>query len=578
MVISQISPHSPSQGDSLHPALLRLFKQQGLGPEDIEESLSWDLKKLAPLTALKDLSKAAERIVKAMEEGQKVGIYGDYDVDGTTACALFYHFFQSCSHSPVELIQPSRFKEGYGLHLSSIDRAVELKIDLLITVDCGITNCEAADYARQRGLDLIITDHHKEKEGQRPLACAVVNPNRCDEPTDSPLKALAGVGVAFSLCLEIKNQLQAQGREIPSLYSLLPFVAIGTICDLVPLNSTNKKLVRHGLKQIQKTQHPGLKSFFSPEERRAPLIPSEKLSFQVGPLINSKGRLDHPEKALQLLTTHDPDSAFQYYQHLKICNEERKSIQASVFQEAKEQVLKSMNQKDHLISIVYKEDWHEGVIGIVASKLVEFFKVPALVFTNSQKEGLIKGSARTAGSLSLFDCLSECSSLFTQFGGHRAAAGMSLSPENLSPLTQKLKALLKEIPAIERTVCESFDLTLEPEEINARLVQDLELLEPFGAGNPRPIFKMKNFKIANYTILKEVHVRWNLISLAPSPRRLRGISFNYMNKFNVLSPQELFQIQNDQNNLTAYFTLGINRFKGNEYIQLQIERITTDDF
>ncbi len=578
MTTTQSLLSAQTQASSLHPVILRLFEKQGLSSEEIVESLSWDLKKLPQLTNMHDVPKAAHRIIEAMEKGEKIGIYGDYDVDGTTSCALFYHFFQMYGHT-VELFQPSRFSEGYGLHLSSIDKAIDLGIHLLVTVDCGITNNEAAEYALERGLDLIITDHHKETREERPLAYAVVNPNRRDEPPDSPLKTLAGVGVAFAICLEIKNQLAKKGQTSSTLYPLLQFVAIGTICDLAKLTPMNKKLVRHGLKQIKDTQYPGIKSFFPPEERKVGFVPAEKLSFGVGPLINSKGRLDHPEKALQLLITDDSSKAFEYYQHLKICNQERKSIQSQVFQEAKQQVSQAMRQRDHLISIVYSEEWHEGVIGIVASKLVEHFKVPAIVFTNAQQENTLKASARSAGSLSIFNCLKECSDLYTKFGGHKAAAGLSLPRENLNEFTQRMNHILKEIPAIERTVQESFDLEIKPQDITPQLVRHLESLEPFGMGNPKPLFKMKNFKITSFDILKDLHIRWSLTSKEKPSKSFRGISFNYIGKFGVISPDELFLAQQrNGEELTAYFTLGINRFNGNEYVQLQIEKITLGDF
>lgn len=561
----------------LHPVILRLFDKRAMTQEDITEFLSWDLNALPDLTAMQGMDQTVERIIQAVENQEHIGIYGDYDVDGTTSCALFYHFFKIFDLS-VSLIQPSRFIEGYGLHASSIDKAIDDGINLLITVDCGITNNEAADYATEKGLDLIITDHHKDGREEMPAAYAIVNPNRRDEPTDSKLSPLAGVGVAFAVCWEIRKQFEAKGRKIPSLYPLLQFVAIGTICDLARLTPMNLKLVRHGLKQIPQTQYPGIRAFFSPEERKQKTIPSEKLAFNVGPLINSKGRLDHPEKALKLLISSDSTEAYENYSHLEISNKERKFIQAEVFASAKEQYLKTFDGDDPLVAIVYQEDWHEGVIGIVASKLVESFKVPAIVFTNTEEEGIIKASARSAGDLNIFNLLQECNDLFIKFGGHKAAAGLSMPKENLPAFKEKMEAQLREIPVIERTRQDHYDLDIAPEEINPRLVKELDFLEPFGMGNEKPIFRMKGVKLTNYDLLKDVHVRWTFTPKDPAIKMppLKGISFNYVGSFNKTHPQEVFTRQNKEE-LTIFFTLGINRFNGNEYIQLMLNRISFNE-
>ena len=390
-----------------------------------------------------------------------------------------------------------------------------------------------------------------------------------------PPKCLAGVGVAFCLALQIKNDLQANKREIPSLYSLLQFVAIGTICDQVRLNTLNRKLVRHGLEQLPQTHFPGLKVFLSPEERKLKRIDSDKLAFNIGPLINSKGRLEHPKQALDVLIADDINNAYQGHVRLSLCNQERKIIQGQVYAEARQEVLKSMGEGEHLVSIVYNKSWHEGVIGIVASKLVENFNVPAIVFTDSSQKNVIKGSARTAGTLSIFDQLGQCRDLFDKFGGHKAAAGLSMPKENLSTFRERMNHILKNIPAPLRTLPLSYDLEITPGEITPRLVRELELLEPFGQGNPRPTFKMKNFIVKTYKILKEQHVRWTLAPSYPGakPLLLQGISFNYLNRWNIPHPQK---VHAHPRNLTAYFNLGINRFNGNEFIQLNIDRILID--
>ena len=571
-VATRTTDNGPKKSLNLHPVILRLLQSRGLDEDGIREFLSWDLLEMPDLTSMLDTTKASERIIKAVVNGEKIGIYGDYDVDGSTSCALFHHFFEMLD-TTVSLIQPSRFVEGYGLHPSSIDKAQEMGIEVLITVDCGISNNEAAEYAKLRGLDLIITDHHKDARDTMPDAYAIVNPNRRDEPADSPLSVLAGVGVAFAICWEIKKLLEAKGEKVPSLYPLLQWVAIGTVCDMANLTPLNLKLVRHGLKQMHDTKYPGIRKFFTNEERLAKFVPSEKLGFNIGPLINSKGRLDHPEMALECLIAKDSDRAHECYSHLEISNRERKIITSEVFKGASEQVLQTMDGDEHLLSMVYDEAWHEGVIGIVASRLVETYKAPALVFTDSEQEGIVKASARSAGDLNLFNLLKDQEHLFIKFGGHKAAAGLSMPKENLAQLRQGLTESLKTVPSIERTVQDYYDLEILPTEINPRLLKELEMLEPFGMGNQKPLFRVKGLKLASFDILKELHVRWNF---SFNGSFYKGISFNYVDKFGVKSPDDLFSASQMDEDLFVYCQLGINRYRGNEYIQLMVNRIETE--
>jgi single-stranded-DNA-specific exonuclease len=555
---------------SLHPVIIRLLQKRNLSLDGIREFFSWNLNGLPLLTDMKDMDKAAERILEAMNKGQKIGIYGDYDVDGTTSCALFHHFFLM-NGVHVELFQPSRFVEGYGVHPSSIEAAIDKEVQLLITVDCGITNVETAEYALEKGLDLIITDHHKDAAEKMPPAYAVVNPNRRDEPKESELKFLAGVGVAFAVCLRVKQMLEEDGAQTPSLYPLLQFVSVGTICDMAKLTPMNLKLCRHGLKQMVKSQYPGLLSFIPPEEREFPQLPSDKVSFVIGPHINSKGRLEHPEKALNLLISKDSQEAYENFSHLEISNRERKFIQAEVFAQAKAQFIENMTEEEQVICISYSPEWHEGVIGIVASKMVESFDIPAIVFTDSEKEGIIKASARSAGDLNIFDELKKCEDLFLKFGGHKSAAGLSMPKENFAEFKKRMNEQLKEIPVIGRTTQDHFDIEIDFNEINHDLLRDMEKLEPFGQGNKRPVFRMKGIQIDAYRVLKDQHVRWDITSKSGG-RKLQGISFFYIGKWGQPSPEEIFQRQTEEE-ITLQFTLGINRFNGREYIQLMIEKV-----
>lgn len=562
----ELSSHTSSE---LNPVLIRLFKKRGFSPLEVQDMLSWNLKDIPDLTKMIDLEKASQRLIKAMAEGETIGVYGDYDVDGTTSCALLWHFFKMLNVQ-VEVFQPSRFIEGYGVHNSSIDAAVEKGCKVLITVDCGITSVATAEYAKGK-LDLIITDHHKDAAPTIPEAFAVVNPSRRDETENSPLKPLAGVGVAFALALQIKNDLAKNGTETPSLYPLLQFVAIGTISDLARMSPLNLRLTRHGLKQIPTSQYPGIKAFFNPEELKVAMVSSEKISFHVGPHINSKGRLDHPDRALRLLIADTFSECREHYTHLEVANRDRRAIQAEVYEEAKQDVIKSLSSGELLINIMYRPHWHEGVIGIVASKLVETFEVPAIVFTNAEEEGVIKASCRSAGELNIFELLDQCKDLFIKFGGHKAAAGLSMKAENFNAFKKRMHDLLKPIPAPLRTKTRTFDVEVGIEEITANLVKDLDKLEPFGPGHEKPVFRMKNAVISSYRIMKDAHVRWTFGGVN-SKVSVQGISFNYLGKWNEMTPEELFELQGKAG-LTVQFTLGVNRFNGNETIQLMVEKV-----
>lgn len=550
----------------------KLLVNRGLNKEQIEEFFSWDLKSLPDMSKLLDIDVAVKLINKAILNGDKIGIYGDYDVDGTTSCAVFYHFFKKLGVE-VSLIQPSRFIEGYGIHNCSIDKAIEDGINLLITVDCGISNVEVADYAKEKGLDLIITDHHKDAREKMPDALAIVNPKRRDEDPESELRNLSGAGVAFAICVELRKYLIETGVEVESIYDLLQFVAIGTICDLVPLSPMNLKLVRHGMQLIKNTKYPGVKAFFTDEELSLDIIPSEKLSFNVGPLINSKGRLDHPEAALRLLTTDCRSEAKKLHHELKICNEDRKIIQKEVYQEASNQALRQIANGAN-ICIVYEPHWHAGVIGIVASRLVETYRVPAIVFCDAENEGIIKASVRSAGDLDIFSLLELNKDLFVKFGGHKAAAGLSMPFENLTPFKANMEKQLLKIPKEARVKKFEYDLEISPEDVDFDLLKSLESLEPFGMGNRKPKFKLKDGFIKDFALMKDIHVKWTISPNSNPNKKLKGVSFNFVDKWGQLNPDEIMRRQKENSeDLEVYFTLSWNHFNGNSYIQLMIDKI-----
>lgn len=569
-----LSEHSTSERVGTRDSVInRLLRLRGFEESRHHEFFSDSLRELADLSSLKDLDRASEAIADGLEKGEAIGIYGDYDVDGTTSCALLWRFFQMLGTTPL-LFQPSRFIEGYGLHESLIDKAASKNVTLLITVDCGISNAAAADHAKKKGVKLIITDHHQDAAEKMPEAFAVVNPNRRDEECPTDLKSLAGVGVAFAVALSTKNLLEKKGKRLPSLYPLLQYVAIGTIADLARLVPTNLKLVRHGLRQIPKTCYPGLAQFLSADDKIVPQLDSDKISFGIAPLINSKGRLDHPELALQLIISDDPKESYEMHHQLKQANTDRKKIQRDVFDEARSLVLKEIEENKQMpCCLVYRPNWHEGVIGIVASKLVETFRRPAIVFTNAEEEGVIKASARSVDGLDLFAVLQSCEEFFLKFGGHKAAAGLSMQKEKLREFRKSFFYKLGLLPQSVRTSSQASEMEIPFSLVDAHLLQDLKRLSPFGIGNPRPVFRSTKVKLKRYEILKDKHVKWYFERFCRESNEatiIPGISFFYFERWQSIHPMHLSE---QEALVDMEFTLQSNVFRGNESLQLFVGEI-----
>ncbi len=551
--------------NSLPPFPLKILRKRGLGDEEIRDFFSQDLREIPSFTLIPDMEKAANRIALAIEEKETVGIFGDYDVDGTTSCALFHFFFQWCGLETKKM-QPGRFTQGYGIHPPSIEEAKEKEISLLITVDCGITAHAAAKKAEELNLDLIITDHHRQVDDDLPSAYAVVNPNRRDSRNED-LKALAGVGVAFALCVEVRKILM-KTRVIPSLYPLLSFVSIGTLCDLAPLNNLNLKLVRHGMKLILENKFAGIASFLQYRAMNDEWD-GEYITFEIGPKINSKGRLEHPEASLMLLINEDPAMTKIYYEKLYRCNEERKKVQKEIVTKAQ---LLFKEKEDEKAVILYQADWHEGVIGIVASKMVESFKRPALIFTNSSTPGIVKSSARSYGSLDLCAHLSQFSHFFEKFGGHAKAAGLSMKKENL-PLFKKafLDSLTQDSSLKDSLISheESWDEEVELSMISPQFIQQIREMGPFGPMNPKPKFLIKKCRLVDFSILKENHLKCFFVdpekSISP---KVSGIYFNFNDRAGKkeIIPQELLN-----KDLSLITEIDFNFWKNKKFIQLMIK-------
>ncbi len=545
--------------------------------EEIHNFFNGSLSVLPSFYEMKDMPKAAEFLAGAILEKKQIGIYGDYDVDGTTSCALLIHFLKLCEgNENIHALQPSRFKEGYGLHESSIDDAIAKGIEILITVDCGITAVSPAAYAKEKNLTLIITDHHQDIAPTLPDAFAVINPNRRDDGHPQ-LGAIAGVGVAFALSVCIRQELMKRGKTIPSLYPLLAFVGLGSLADLAKLNFVNRLLVGHGLRAMEKTPYPGVRLLYEtygPSTKE--YIKSDMVGFGIGPLINAKGRMEHPESALKLLTSHDEVECQNLLQELQIINQQRKDKQKQMAEEAIKIVERETNSGEHSHSIVvYRSDWHEGVIGIVASKLVDHFAKPALVFAkDAHTQGLIKGSARAPKGFNIFQYLELIKPLFHKFGGHSAAAGMTLPEDSLLDLKVQLNQVIeKDFPTGVPSLLVDPDLEIQFEDITFEFFMALQTLEPFGNGNPAPIFKIKDIVLEDFTILRGGHLQWMLGNgkTGFGKRAIKGISFFYLSRPGKMGPQQLLDLQNKQKiKLNVIAKISENIYREKRSLQLEV--------
>lgn len=489
--------------------------------EAVKRFLEPSLKFLPDPFSLPDMDQGADRLAEAIVEGQKIGIYGDYDVDGTVGSALMRRFLRRLGCEPV-VYQPDRQKEGYGVNQGAIERLAEEEgVQLLIAIDCGITSVKEIERANELGMDVIICDHHEPKE-ILPPAYAVLDHKRADN--ESSIRSLSGAGVAFYLAIATRSVLRDIGHfdpeggshKEPDIRELLDLVALATVADMVPLVDENRILLKAGLDKLRRSPSVGLKELLRVAGVNHEEASPYHLGFILGPRINASGRLGSANGALELLSTDDPAEATRLAEMLNEVNLERMRLQGEVADAALAQAEELVNAKgaDWPALVLYGAEWHEGVIGIVASKVVERFQRPVAIITFATHTGLGKGSVRGFGSLDMTKALEDCAELLNGFGGHKAAAGLSLKKENIelfrdafaaaveaqvSALTDgKAKLLPREVTA---------DVALADEDLNTAAVTLLDKLSPFGIGNAEPVVLVSGWKVAGIRTLKERHLK-----------------------------------------------------------------------
>lgn len=439
----------------------------------------------------KGMDIAVDRIIKAINNKEKILIYGDYDVDGITSTTVLKKYLMDRGIS-VDTYIPNRLHEGYGLNKKAIDTIKERNIDLIITVDCGISAIEEVDYAVRLGMDIIVTDHHEVGE-KLPNALAVIDAKRKDNTY--PFRALAGVGVVFKLIQALSIKLEIKPEEY---LKYLDLVCVGTISDIVPLEGENRTIAKLGLMLIKVTRNLGLRELIKSSGYKE--IDSNTISFGVAPRINACGRMGHEEKALKLFLAEDLESATKITKELNEYNTLRQSTEKAIYEEAVQQIEK--NHLDANNSIVLGgKGWHHGVIGIVSSKVTDKYYKPSILL--SFEDNIAKGSGRSVPGFDLYEGLAKCEDLLEKYGGHSMAVGLTLKKENLENFKERFEQIAKEKNIKELVPIIYIDDELKLKDINMDLVKSISILEPFGEANKVPLFLIRNLKIDSIRALSE---------------------------------------------------------------------------
>jgi len=456
---------------------------------------------------LKDMDRATELTKSFIVKKKKITIYGDYDADGITATSLLYDFFSQLK-IPISFYIPHRLEEGYSLNEKAVREIAKDGTDLIITVDCGINSFSEITLAHKLGMEVIVTDHHQLPSDFKPF-CPTINPLRPDSPF--PFKEFSGVGLAFYLAIAIRAILRESGffqdTSEPDLRAYLGLVAIGTIADIVPLVEENRILVKSGLTVLKKARKPGINALLKVSGiRNNQAITTYDIAFKVAPRLNAMGRLGPATQAVHLLTTDDEAEASSIATQMDTLNGQRQKIQTRIVLECREKIDKMEDLERHRTIVLSHPQWHRGVIGIVASKIVDGYYRPTLLFT--EEGDLLKGSGRSIDGFDLYNALSGISDLLTQFGGHEYAAGITLESKNFEEFCDRFEELAsKKFNTKDMAPKIEVDTRLGLESINPQVVKDIEMLLPFGHKNPQPIFWAGPVKVAFSTVVGNDHLK-----------------------------------------------------------------------
>ncbi len=537
----------------IHKSLCQILVQRNI--DSFEKARQYFLPGINDLLdpwLMKDMDKAVQRIITAIQNKEKILVFGDYDVDGTTSVAMMYQFLCSIyDHHSIDFYIPHRYREGYGVSKMGIDFAKENDFTLIVSLDCGIKSVDLIAYAKTLEIDFIVCDHHL-PDSVLPPAVAILNPKQKD--CSYPYKELCGCGVGFKLATAISQHLQLDAQQYLQYIDL---VATAIAADIVPMTGENRILAYHGLKKINENPCAGIKALKK-------LAASEKelninnVVFIIAPRVNAAGRMDDARKAVQLFIEKDFNQALTYAGMLHSDNADRKEADSSITEEAL-----SIIDSDPLLinrksSVVYKEHWHKGVVGIVASRMIEKYYRPTVVLTRSGE--LATGSARSVPGFNLYEAIHACRDHLIGYGGHFAAAGLTLLPENISAFTSRFDEVVSATITDDQLIPEIIiNAEISFTDIKESFYNIICQMEPFGPENMRPVFITKNVTDTGYTkIVKEEHIRFvvkqNNVSFT-------GIGFNMAHQFSIVASQQPFDI---------VYTLDKNEWNGTTSLQLKV--------
>lgn len=533
----------------------RILAARGLDSESKAAFLLPDYSASHDPFLLPDMEIAVKRLVDAQKNQEHIVIYGDYDIDGLTASALLLDAFNSLGFKYVDVFMPNRFVEGYGLTVDAIEDIFEQGAQLILTVDCGSSSHSEIKRANELGIDVIVTDHHSVAD-KKPSAFALVNPKLKD--CEYPFIDLTGVGVAFKLVQALQTRLDGipNGQE----KWLLDLVALGTVCDVVSLIDENRTNVYWGMKVLSSTRRPGLKALMAVANIDPKNLSAKSIGFGLGPRMNAAGRLETARHALDMLVAVDPMLALEKAEYLDALNKTRRTDQDKILKQAIEQVEKYKNDS---VLVVSGTDWNHGIVGIVASKLLERYKKPTFVLEDMGLES--KGSARSYGDFSLIDAINDVRDIISKGGGHKLAAGVTMPTSNIVEFRKRINKFYKNLKLVnqELLLLPKADVTADLSEITEELVGLISQLEPFGIGNPQPIIKTNNLKVMNVRKMgtEGQHIKLDLKD--SSKITMQFVAFNV--------PKYFFVETGDI--VSIWFHPNINEWKGRRSVEGQLLHI-----
>lgn len=542
---------------SIPSVIAAILLNRSVEEEDIPSFFSKSMQDVINPMEMKDMDKAVERIIQALQNGEPVMVYGDYDVDGITSVSIMYDFLKS-QGADVSYYIPERSSEGYGINIRAVNKMIKQGIKLLISVDCGITALGETSFAKLQGMDVIITDHHTCKERIPEDAVAVIDPKREDD--EYPFDGLCGAGVAFKLVLAVTMAMGKSTNECFKRY--IDLVAVGTIADVVPLKNENRVFVDRGLKLLQNPERPGLRALLEISGANHP-VKASTVGFSIAPRLNAAGRLANASVGVELLLTDDYQKAMELAKTLNEANKQRQETEQEIYDEAVDMIARDPNFEKKKVIVLHKEGWHQGVIGIVASRINEKYYRPCILISDDGR-GNGKGSGRSIRDFNLFEALSACEEYLTGFGGHSIAAGLNVNTADIDKFSEAINKYADKhmsgdilIPKLD------IDCPLSSASINLKAAKMLERLEPFGMDNEKPVFSISGVKIVESAAVgnEGKHLR---LRLAKDNAAFRAIGFGMGQLIEKAQPGATANVA---------FHMDINRYQGNESVQLMIRDI-----